>query len=295
MEKISVLVVTFNRLTWLRKNLNSIFSQIMPFNKVYIVNNASTDGTTEFLKELEKRKDNVVVINLKNNIGGAGGFYEGIKKFLELSDKNEWISLMDDDCILDDKFVEEMLKECIDKSNCYVPFVYKLETNELNEYFFKGMKKLEGNQYIKDTFPFNGYTINKEMIKKIGLPEKEYFIYMDDYEYCYRVLANGGKNIGLKNVKLFHPTKNMRTQKKLCFKLTNNELSRLGAYYGTRNLILCKMKHKKIVKYSFFKIIAINIYRILGLLSFFRIDLIYLMLLGLKDGFLNKKINRGRV
>ena len=41
--KNSVLVVTYNRLEWLKKNIDSIMNQTKPFHKIYIVNNNSTD------------------------------------------------------------------------------------------------------------------------------------------------------------------------------------------------------------------------------------------------------------
>lgn len=57
MEKIknSVLVVTYNRLEWLKKNISSIREQTKPFYKIYVVNNNSTDETKSFFRRYEKK------------------------------------------------------------------------------------------------------------------------------------------------------------------------------------------------------------------------------------------------
>lgn len=293
-KELSILVVTFNRIDWLKKNLESIFNQKEKIKNIYIVNNNSTDETQKYLEELERKYNNIITINLKENIGGAGGFYEGVRKFLEFSDDNEWLSLMDDDCILAEDFSVEILKGNLNLNNAYIPFVYKIEDKKINPNFLKNLVKVNDNEYERDVFPFNGYTINKNLIKKIGLPIKEYFIYSDDYEYCYRVLENGGKNIAKKSAKIYHPTKNIRKDKRIKF-LTSNELTRLGAYYGTRNPILCKIRHKKVMKYSIKKLMMINIYKIFSLICLRRFDLLILVLKGIKDGITNRVESKGRI
>lgn len=293
-KKLSILVVTFNRIDWLKKNLESIFNQKEKIKNIYIVNNNSTDETQKYLEELARKYNNIIIINLKENIGGAGGFYEGVRKFLEFADDNEWLSLMDDDCILAEDFSIEILKGNLNLNNAYIPFVYKVEDKQINPNFLKNLVKVNDNEYERDVFPFNGYTINKSLIKKIGLPIKEYFIYSDDYEYCYRVLENGGKNIAKKSAKIYHPTKNIRKDKRIKF-LTSNELTRLGAYYGTRNPILCKIRHKKVMKYSIKKLMMINIYKIFSLICLRRFDLLILVLKGIKDGITNKVESKGRI
>lgn len=295
MEKIrnSVLVVTYNRLEWLKKNIKSLLNQTKPFYKIYIVNNNSTDETLNYLSEIKKEISNIIIINLDKNIGGAGGFYIGLKKFIELSKSDEWISIMDDDCIVDEKFNEVITSNMLDKNNSYTPFRYNFETKDLNKSFMKDLKKIDEEIYFKREVPFNGFTINREKIIEIGLPTKEYFIYQDDCEYCYRIIKNGGKNICVKNAVIYHPNKIEKVNKIRGIKILENDLNKLRVYYETRNGIFNKIKYKEECPIKISGIIKGSIKRLLKYFYIGRFDLAFLMLIAIKDGVLRKEISKG--
>ena len=48
---LAAVIVTFNRKTLLGENIRMLLRQTMPFDKIFIVDNCSTDGTPEYLKE----------------------------------------------------------------------------------------------------------------------------------------------------------------------------------------------------------------------------------------------------
>lgn len=104
-EKVAAVVVTYNRKELLRECLGGILSQTRPVDALIIVDNHSTDGTPESLKQLSfiheipyKLNDNAEISNVvrstqvpgrdisvhyvrtRKNIGGAGGFHEGMKR-----------------------------------------------------------------------------------------------------------------------------------------------------------------------------------------------------------------------
>lgn len=82
-------VVTYNRRELLKRNLSCLRAN-RPVQSIVVVNNGSTDGTTEWLKE---QKDLIVIH--QENVGGSGGFYRGIQHACQL--KADWIWCMDDD------------------------------------------------------------------------------------------------------------------------------------------------------------------------------------------------------
>lgn len=61
-------VVTYNRRELLKRNLSCLRAN-RPVQSIVVVNNGSTDGTTEWLKE---QKDLIVIH--QENVGGSGGF-----------------------------------------------------------------------------------------------------------------------------------------------------------------------------------------------------------------------------
>ena len=89
----TVVIVTYNRIKLLKECLERVENQTSCVESIVIVNNNSQDGTTEYLATLvENRKYHIV--NLHENMGGAGGFYYGVKEALSCS--GEWILLIDD-------------------------------------------------------------------------------------------------------------------------------------------------------------------------------------------------------
>ena len=86
---IIAVVVTYNRMELLKRNIRCL-QQNKPISSIVIVNNGSTDGTTEWLAAQE----GLTVIN-QTNVGGAGGFYTGIQYAYQAG--ADWIWCMDDD------------------------------------------------------------------------------------------------------------------------------------------------------------------------------------------------------
>ena len=94
--KIAAVVVTYNRLALLKECIDAISRQTYQVSSTIVVNNASTDGTTEFLQNLDKKQ--LVVKTFEKNIGGAAGFAEGIAIATRMGADAIWI--MDDDIFL---------------------------------------------------------------------------------------------------------------------------------------------------------------------------------------------------
>ena len=68
-EKIAAVVVTYNRKDLLKECLDALLNQTRPLDSIILIDNASTDGTPEFLKEkgyLDNPKIHVGVLN--NNV-----------------------------------------------------------------------------------------------------------------------------------------------------------------------------------------------------------------------------------
>ena len=105
MNRHTIVVVTYNRLSLLQECVDAILNQTRPYDRVVIVDNASTDGTGAYLDSL---RDNplFVILSEENNLGGAGGFAEGIRAAYQ--QKPEWITIIDDDSILEPDFLEQI-------------------------------------------------------------------------------------------------------------------------------------------------------------------------------------------
>ena len=90
---VTAVVVTYNRLALLQQCLATLCAQTVRGFTVLVVDNASTDGTADYLKTLDM--PGLVCRNPGKNLGGAGGFAYGIREAAALGCKAVWI--MDDD------------------------------------------------------------------------------------------------------------------------------------------------------------------------------------------------------
>ena len=94
--KLAGVVVTYNRKKELKKNLKAILEQTVLVDKYFIIDNHSSDNTYEELLQEGFLNNNIIeYIYLEENIGGAGGFYTGVKIAYEQG--YDFICLMDDD------------------------------------------------------------------------------------------------------------------------------------------------------------------------------------------------------
>ena len=103
---ICCIIVTYNRLQLLKESINSVSMYKDKIKKIIVVNNASTDGTTEYLDNICNSENKLVHVKLEKNIGGSGGFYEGIKKSFEYN--CDWVWIMDDDTIVKKGFFRKL-------------------------------------------------------------------------------------------------------------------------------------------------------------------------------------------
>lgn len=114
-QRVTVVLVTFNRLEKLKIALSCYEKQTYKIEKIIIVDNCSTDGTIDFLKKWLDSKTNFdkEVVYLSENTGGAGGFGAGMEHALNLVNsmqlKTDWILVSDDDAFPNDDAIEKMI------------------------------------------------------------------------------------------------------------------------------------------------------------------------------------------
>lgn len=95
-ESLDIVLITYNRKDELKKTLNSILSEASPIKDfdITILNNASTDGTTELINKYCEKFSNLKHIVNKKNIGGCANI---AKAFVEIPSKKYFWVLCDND------------------------------------------------------------------------------------------------------------------------------------------------------------------------------------------------------
>lgn len=258
--KLGVVITTYNRINLLKECLKACINQTYKFEKIIIVNNASTDNTSEYLEDLNKKNKDILIINSEKNLGGAGGFYLGLKKALK--EDVDYILIIDDDAILNKDYNERIIKYIEKKEKNISGYSGTVKTNNEIQYEHRrhlkpGFKCIDSNktEYAKEFFDYElstfcGLFISKKLIEKIGLPEKDFFIWFDDTEYSIR-LKKYGKIRNINKAELNHKTT-----------LSKKSGYNWKSYYSIRNqLIIIRKYFSKITLFKFivlFKIMIIG-------------------------------------
>ena len=229
-EKKCALVVTYNRKDDLIVCISRLLEQTVTLDEILIVDNASTDGTYDFLikNHILNSKDKCIdgftskkinetnILYFKENVntGGAGGFSKG--QLLAIERGNHYIWLMDDDGVAE-KDTFELLLEAIGSTSVDIvnPLVVDIDhKDKLSFGLSPSIKNVEDAERIKNhegmiyglCNPFNGTLLTSDIINKIGFIKAEMFIWGDESEYFKRALSSGYKIGTNVNAKFYHPT-----------------------------------------------------------------------------------------
>ncbi len=213
-KTVATIVVTYNRKEMLKECINALLAQSYKNNEIYIVDNASTDGTEKYIKDLIDN-EKVFYFNTGKNLGGAGGFNYGVREALKRKVDYAW--LMDDDSIAEDK---NALKSLVDKAAflkddfSFLSSIVKWTDGKMckmNRQVTQPVLYADPNYLANGLIPcikgtFVGFFANMKIVKKAGLPIKDFFIYSDDMEYSQRLSLIKPAYVDTNSV-LLHKTK----------------------------------------------------------------------------------------
>lgn len=193
-------VVTYNRLELLKRNLSCLRRQTVSLTTLVVVDNGSTDGTGVWLDEQE----DVKTIH-QTNVGGAGGFYTGME-YARLADA-DWIWCMDDDVFPRPDCLERLLayagyegvgilapRRLLEGRIYTNDFLSFNLTHPFSSMYSGRLSKMEVNAPVEICgTAFEGLFVRSEVVKLVGLPNKDLFIFCDDTDYCLRTVMAGYK------------------------------------------------------------------------------------------------------
>lgn len=210
--KITVNLLTYNRKNEVTKTLEYIRQWDYPKDciEIVVIDNASTDKTPEMLREhnylkevppygindiwqtsWQRRSCYIFYLRIPENTGGAGGFYHGTKFAFERG--FDWLWLMDDDVeplpnALENQFKYSRLSKCIHPSRCLdngARFSWgQVIDKEGRNHPINDIKIFEHSDFVEvNTGCFEGMLIHRDVISRIGFPEKKFFMVGDDTLY----------------------------------------------------------------------------------------------------------------
>lgn len=195
MKKTAAVVVTYNRKDLLQQNIRALFAQTDPDFTVLVIDNASNDGTGEWLMEEYADTPRLKYYNTGKNLGGAGGFQYGIRRAMD--EGFEYLWLMDDDTIPEPDAYEKLL-ECDEALGGNYGFLSgtalwkdgspcKMNKQKAIRDWYEDSAYLRYGLLRCYHATFVSFFLPAQIVRQIGLPVKEFFIWGDDVEYSNRI------------------------------------------------------------------------------------------------------------
>ncbi len=191
-KNVAAVVVTYNRKELLKENIEALLAQKPKIPAIVIIDNHSTDGTKEYIKQFIESGE-IKYCDTGSNLGGAGGFSYGIKYAAKQGYDYIWV--MDDDCIPNEDTLEAFAIADRQLNGEYGFLSSKVlwkdgsicTMNLQRETVTKNLKGFDKKLQIVAMASFVSLFIPTKIIKEMGLPIKEFFIWTDDWEYTRRI------------------------------------------------------------------------------------------------------------
>lgn len=245
--KIAAVVVTYNRLELLKQCIDSIKNQTRKLDEIIVANNSSTDGTLEWLNS---NKDLTVIT--QENSGSAGGQYTGIKTAYEKG--YDWIWCLDTDVIPNTDALEKLIE--VKNNNEKIGFLSSNIFYPDGNLAYANIPELAKTYYVLNSISkyqivpvlsssFGSVLFPREVIKKVGLPAKEFFIWGDDAEFTLRIIQNDYQGfLVLKSTAIHYNDINDAAPYK------NLKLSNVKFLFGIRNMVYVNILRNIIIHNS---------------------------------------------
>lgn len=235
MLKISIIVITYNSLKFIEPCLNSIFFQDYRQIDVTVIDNNSTDGTPDLIKE---KFPQVRIIENNSNVGAAKARNQGVE-----SASGEWIITLDCDTVLERQFISsivatvEMLPENVgiiqpkilksDKKTIYSTGIF---LSSLRRFYDMGQGKIDNDEFSNRKNIFGACSASavyrSKMLKEIkettGYFDERFFFLVEDVDLSWRAQRHNYKTLYLPEAVCYHygnsSGHNKKIRRYLCFR-----------------------------------------------------------------------------
>ncbi len=217
--ELAIAILNWNGKKLLKRFLPAVIEN-SPEADVFIIDNASTDGSQKYIK---KNHPKVQLIQLDTNFGFAGGYNRGLKKI-----NAELVCLLNNDVLVKEKWLTPILNhfKTNPKTAVAQPHIMSLNRPEYFEYagaaggfidrlgypycngrIFNYIEKDNG-QYDQDKKVFwaSGacFFIRKAKFEALGGFDEDFYLHMEEIDLCWRVFNENLEVYSLYKSKVYH-------------------------------------------------------------------------------------------
>ena len=262
MPEVSIIIPAYNRSKYIERAVYSVLNQTFSDLEVIVVDDASTDNTSELVRKIQSNDNRVKYIQLTNNKGAQHARNIGIKE----SDST-WIGFLDSD----DEYLEESVASRLEQikkdgnkvvySACFVKYPEK-EIELFKHPVFSGHIYKQILNCPAPTFP--GLLVEKGALQHMGTLDEKLVAFQEwdtsirlaeYYRFSYLSAPTFIYHCHLDEMISGDMKRELNGYKQIVFKhlfaiLRNLGLSGLGHHF--RALAMRYKKQEKMIQYIFF-------------------------------------------
>jgi GT2 family glycosyltransferase len=244
--KVIVLVLSYNGIYLLEDCLNSYLANEYDNYKILVIDNGSSDGTEEYVKN---NFESVLVRRLEKNQGYSGGFNFGLD--IAFNEMNaDYALITNNDVVADKNIIAELVKvaitdEMIGFTTGKVYYYDKKDTLQTVGMSYDpiringghiGIKEVDKGQYdeiCERYFADDVFTmVSKKLHKEVGGYDSEFVLQAEQFDWQMRAKQKGYKIMFTPHAKLWHKES-----------MTIGKHSSTKLYYDARNPMIVLMKY----------------------------------------------------
>ncbi|MGH9344908.1 MAG: glycosyltransferase family 2 protein [Terriglobia bacterium] len=279
--RIAGVIPTYNRRDLLERCLGALLRQTRPLDEILVIDNASTDGTGQMVRD--KFPAMTDLVRLEKNTGSAGGFSKG---FAVAYDRGyDWMWAMDNDAEPAPDALQELVN-CpyfndpgtgllgslvVDRDGRVQPSHHIRLTRLMKELPVTGERCDTDAPIGLDAKSYTGSLIRRDAVAAVGLPNSAFFVYQDDWDYSHRI-AMRFKVLLVPRSRVVHGDgkRNAPQAPRLHRALRPSFDERWKVYYSLRNNAFFMTRHAKVWVRPFVvaKVLCIGMKKVMGVLIF---------------------------
>ena len=197
-SKVVVVIISFNGEKWIEECIKSILQNGYSNIEIVVVDNASKDKTISIIRTKFKK---VILFEQRKNVGFGRGCNIGFR--YAMSQKSEYVLLLNQDIKLDRHCIENMVGVCEKNKKIGIASPLQMDYAGLHiDSHFKRLYNLESETIADsgklsrdsievDTIIGASMLLRSEVIKAIGGFDPIYFMYHEEGDLCRRAKYHG--------------------------------------------------------------------------------------------------------
>lgn len=223
--KVSIIIVSWNRVQDTLECLNSVFKSDYPNYEVIVVDNGSTDRSVPCIREAYPK---VSILENEKNFGFTGGNNQAMRYAMKRNADYLW--LLNNDAITESDTLKKLVN-AVDRNEVIgliSPMIYYYGKSD--EVQFGGIRlDLEAYAYrenpplslpdgkdpnMDNLLVGTALLIKRRVVDDIGYLNENYFAYVEDFEYCMRAKRSGYASAVLPSAKIYHKDAEWKVKKR---------------------------------------------------------------------------------